>query len=194
MCLFLPIYKIGTWETVQAYKGYSLYCRTIFFPTFPLVLFAFKKIYIYLYFHFLFNSPLYASLAQVPPSLETSTTEENLETTYGISVNTRPRKIENPSKLIVKGVLLVGTIVCLSQAGSSVGAQLAMACILKKLTNNNNNSKNNRNVNSNKGKNINNIISSDCNKSRSDRWRFWNDLPFFFCIDWWVRQFCFVDV
>lgn len=74
--------------------------------------------------------------------------EEHPETTNVVSVNEQLKGGENPSKLIAKGILLAGAIICLSQAGSSVGAQVAMACILKKLTNN----KNNRNVNSSKGK------------------------------------------
>ncbi|KAF3338767.1 StAR-related lipid transfer protein 7 [Carex littledalei] len=90
-------------------------------------------------------------IKKVPPSLETSTMEEHPETSNVVSVNKQSKSGENPSKLIAKGILLVGTIVCLSQAGSSVGAQVAMACILKKLTNNNN-SKNNRNLTGNKGK------------------------------------------
>ncbi|KAJ4793989.1 Polyketide cyclase/dehydrase and lipid transport superfamily protein [Rhynchospora pubera] len=91
-------------------------------------------------------------IKKAPPSMEIDTRDKHLETSNGIAVITQPKRGEKASKLIAKGILLVGTIVCLSQAGSSVGAQVAMACILKKLTNNNN-SKNNNNVRSSKGKN-----------------------------------------
>ncbi|KAI3883329.1 hypothetical protein MKW92_042412 [Papaver armeniacum] len=84
-------------------------------------------------------------MRKVPPELETTTetTDRSLlagTSTGGIvrqgieEVNQKKKLIRKPSKkTIANGLLLLGGIVCLSRGHSSLGAKIAMACILKKL-------------------------------------------------------------
>ncbi|KAI3859605.1 hypothetical protein MKX03_007624 [Papaver bracteatum] len=84
-------------------------------------------------------------MRKVPSELETTpeTTDRSLlagTSTGGIfrqgieEVNQKKKLIRKPSKItIANGLLLLGGIVCLSRGHSSLGAKIAMACILKKL-------------------------------------------------------------
>ncbi|URE37344.1 serine threonine-protein kinase [Musa troglodytarum] len=81
-------------------------------------------------------------IKKVPPKLETCAetsiqeAPEKLGTVFGrqgrvdLSQKTPPR---SSKKWIANGLLLLGGIVCLSRGRSTIGTQLAVACILKKL-------------------------------------------------------------
>lgn len=81
-------------------------------------------------------------LNQVPPKLETCAetsmqeAPEKLGTVFGgqsrvgLSQKTPSR---SSKKWIANGLLLLGGVVCLSRGRSTIGTQVAIACILKKL-------------------------------------------------------------
>ncbi|OVA19308.1 START domain [Macleaya cordata] len=85
-------------------------------------------------------------LQKVPPELDTitKTTRNSLQASSSIStvgrqatgeVTQKRKLLRKPSKKVVaNGLLLLGGIVCLSRGHSALGAKLAIACILKKLT------------------------------------------------------------
>ncbi|MCL7045429.1 hypothetical protein MKW94_013508 [Papaver nudicaule] len=84
-------------------------------------------------------------MQKVPPELETitETTDCSLHAStssgsivrQGIEeVNEKKKLIRKPSrKTVANGLLLLGGLVCLSRGQSSLGAKIAMACILRKL-------------------------------------------------------------
>lgn len=79
--------------------------------------------------------------SQVPPEVEAvATISQHGSDGMLTSALSRQEKTlsRRPSKkTIAKGLLLLGGVLCISRGHSSLGTKIAIACILKKLTNNN---------------------------------------------------------
>ncbi|RWW28296.1 hypothetical protein GW17_00007240 [Ensete ventricosum] len=92
--------------------------------------------------HVVVASGRYFVLNQVPPKLETcaETSIQEAPEKLGTVIGRQSRvdsSQKTPSrsskKWIANGLLLLGGVVCLSRGRSTIGTQLAVACILKKL-------------------------------------------------------------
>ncbi|PIA43962.1 hypothetical protein AQUCO_01800192v1 [Aquilegia coerulea] len=82
-------------------------------------------------------------MQKVPPELDSTTTNSRhiLECTSSSAFDRQEPEIKGktlsrrPSKkMIANGLLLLGGVLCLSRGHSSLGAKIAMGCVLKKLT------------------------------------------------------------